>query len=143
MQDLPYDIFNEKPSESYFCLNSVNGNKAVKADNFWGLLKKDEDGNPVGKVYITHNDNDKLLAGSCLMNKERRLGKTGAGWVGGWCVNHSSSKVIREDFRLYIENIDVSDQNLTGLKAEHEYFLQPWMVDIYEKTATGGYLYYE
>lgn len=48
----------KKPSESYFCRDSVKGNKAIKADNFWGLLKKDEHGNPVGKVYITHNDTD-------------------------------------------------------------------------------------
>lgn len=76
------------------------------------------------------------------MNKDHRLGKKGAGWVDGWCGNHYSSNVIREDFRLYIENIDVSDQKFTG-KAEHGYFLMSWMVDIYEATATGGYLYYE
>jgi len=133
-QDVPYDTFHKDPKEGYFIRKKISGNKEVKATYFFGMLAKTSDNKPKGKVYILWNDSDVALTTSYFANQETRLGKVGVGWVDGWFSNYYDDKVIRDEFRGYIENINVSEQKMENDgKFNHSYQLDSWAIDVYEE----------
>ena len=108
----------------------------MKATNFFGMLAKTSDNKPMGKVYILWNDSDVALLASFWMNQETRIGKVGVGWVDGWFRNSYDDKVIRDEFRGYIENFNVSEQKMEKDEdINHSYQLDSWAIDYYEKKA--------
>lgn len=134
--DVPVDIFHEKPNESYIFKKKVRGNKRVKAENFFGMLAKKEDGTPKGKIYILWTEKDRaLLVSGILLNPgDTRLGRKGPGWVDGWFRNHYDEKATRKEFRPYIEGINVGDKEFTDDSAMmHSYWWEKWAIDIYEE----------
>jgi hypothetical protein len=142
LQDVPHDIFNKEPDEGYWIPShkEISGNKFKKATHFFGMLTKNSDATPNGKIYIVWNKCDVALngSGSFLANSESRIGAKGLGWVDGWFKNSYDEKVIREEFRDYIEAFDVTGEPIKmPMKQDellqHSYFLEPWAVEFYEK----------
>lgn len=96
------------------------------------MLAKNSEGKPRGKIYIVWSKDDIALRLSKYSNLETRIGAVGAGWVDGWFKNSYDDKVIRDEFREYIENFDGTgkDQN-TKDRVKHSYQLESWAVDYY------------
>jgi hypothetical protein len=99
------------------------------------MLTKKSDGSPNGKVYIVFNKDDLALNGSgSFLNSESRIGATGKGWVNGWFQNYYDPKVIRDDFREYIDEYNVKGEKMKQDECfKHSYFLEPWAVEFYEE----------
>jgi len=130
--DVPYDIFHKDPDEGYLLRKKSCGNKRIKADNFFGMLAKNSDGKPRGKIYIVWSKDDIALRLSKYSNLETRIGAVGAGWVDGWFKNSYDDKVIRDEFREYIENFDGTGKDQkTNDRFKHSYQLESWTVDYY------------
>lgn len=134
--DVPYDIFNEKPKNRFFFTKQnkmTYGYKKVKAENFFQMLETNSDGKPKGKIYILWNSRDLALRASFLVNREHRLGKVGAGWVDGWFSNGRSMSVIRDKYRPYIENLNVTRKKISDKLLNHSYELESWAAEYYEE----------
>lgn len=134
--DVPCDIFNEKPKNRFFFTKQnkmTYGYKKVKAENFFQMLETNSDGKPKGKIYILWNSRDLALRASFFMNREHRLGKVGAGWVDGFFSNGRSMSVIRDKYRPYIENLNVTRKKISDKLFNHLYELESWAVEYYEE----------
>jgi len=110
--DVPYDVFQERPFESYFNPNQKHqfGNKRVKTTNLFGMLATDEEGAPRGKIVVLYSHYDAALQWSNVLNGDHnRLGKVGhagfqrnGNWADGNEVPYQDETRVREEFRDFI-----------------------------------------
>ena len=93
------------------------------------MLKVDESGKPIGKIYVLHYRWDKALMASStpFVNNETRIGSVGH-------MKDGANKV-RADMRDYIEDYDMysyiswCDGDSNALK--HSYQLEPAAIEFY------------
>ncbi len=136
LQDLPHDIFWEKPYE-YAWYNTKNkglyGQKKQKATNFFKMLKTDESDKPMGKIYVIYYGSDSALAASYLANNEARIGSVGHKKDG------EGEGKVRADLKDYIEDYDVDESWFTGDDEafKHSYQLEPAAIKFYFSKDVG------
>ena len=79
----------------------LHGQKKQKASNFFKMLKVDESGKPIGKIYVVHYKWDKAMLASAtpFMNGETRIGAKGH--------KKNGQGKVRADMKDYIEDYDM------------------------------------
>jgi len=137
--DIPYDIFSDNPDEGYWFESSKEkfANKKKKADNLFSMLKKGPGGNPVGKIYIVHSRKDRALQGSAwAATWESRIGTVGSGAFKKMLFWENDGDHIREKFRAYIENKDLSSKKQNDdFPKNHSYQFEEYAVKFYFEKA--------
>mmetsp|Transcript_16948 Transcript_16948/g.23921 ORF Transcript_16948/g.23921 Transcript_16948/m.23921 type:complete len:345 (+) Transcript_16948:35-1069(+) len=133
--DVPHDIFWENPYEyddRWFDkkkMQGLYGQKKQKASNFFKMLKVDESGKPIGKIYVVHYKWDKAMVASAtpLMNGETRLGAYGH--------KKDGDDKVRADMKDYIEDYDMYPNILwcggDDDQKKHSYEFEPATVEFY------------
>ena len=112
-------------------MQKLFGQKKQKATNFFKMLKVDESGRPIGKIYVLHYRWDKAMVASStiFMNNEQRIG--GAGH------KKDGQDKVRADMKDYIEDYDVYSEisccccgsDIDCFK--HEYEFEPFAIEFY------------
>ena len=77
----------------------IFGQKEAKAKNLLGMLKKDANGEPIGKICVVYNAADRALSASAswMQSFEDRLGRV---------VHEYEPQYVHEKFRKYIESFN-------------------------------------
>mmetsp|Transcript_15140 Transcript_15140/g.17920 ORF Transcript_15140/g.17920 Transcript_15140/m.17920 type:complete len:394 (+) Transcript_15140:75-1256(+) len=126
--DIPRDVFWKKPwdydnawnvNTRFVILNKtrkkrIYGQKLQKANNFFSMLQKGNDGKPKGKIYVVYNPWDRALIASTGINAEKRLGT--------YCEDDEDK--IRDEFKDYIKGYNIHPdlpRNITDKRYLHSY----------------------
>ena len=110
-QDIEKDVFLENPSDGAW------GYKREKAANMKAMLHEG------GKIYVVHNNDDKALKASIVLN----LGRARIGAEGAYDVRPDMSDVVVNiDAKSFTDKDEDPDDDRL-----HSYHFEDWAVQIY------------
>jgi hypothetical protein len=145
-QDVPYDVFQSNPFESYANQNQRHqfGNKTRRANNLAGMLARDSAGKPIGKIVCLYSWIDTAAGMSNTLNGDHnRLAKVGPfgyrirpWWLGGqWEENNipfRDENRLRPEFRGYMED-HLCNEISRPTELRHVYQFTEGAIEIYDR----------